>query len=143
MPKQRPDPQLSVPYGRPITRHTEDHSLVELDCSELDPTKKMTKAEVELFLVQPKAMFIDRGQPLRPPVPVNEEALREFINDIIEVSIEELLYGPEANRIADADIKTAFFNATNIDWGKKVLTKRKKKNVFKKALQFCCCCLGV
>ncbi|XP_052696822.1 uncharacterized protein LOC128175329 [Crassostrea angulata] len=122
----------------PITRHTEDHSLVELDISELDPSKTLTKEEVEAFLAQPTARFVELGaRPCRPPNldALHDGDMREFIDEVIDEAIEEMLYGAEANRIAEVDIRRAFFDATNIAY-----RPRKKKNILRRILGYCTAC---
>lgn len=54
MSKQRPDPRLSVPFGRPITRHTDDHTLVSISfyC-------EITMYVIQLFSQQYHFTFLD------------------------------------------------------------------------------------
>lgn len=112
---------------------------MELDISELDPSKTLTKEEVEMFLAQPTARFVELGGPSRPPNldALHDGDMREFIDGVIDEAIEEMLYGAEANRIALVDIRRAFFDATNIAY-----KPRKKKNIFRRIHGYCAACFS-
>ncbi|XP_078316222.1 uncharacterized protein LOC111115951 isoform X2 [Crassostrea virginica] len=85
----------------PITQHTWDHPLVELDISQVDrEVYDETTAEfIELFLILPTAVWPRLGEPRRPEgIVINTENWGDFIDKIVEDSAKEVLYGPETLR---------------------------------------------
>ncbi|XP_078313548.1 uncharacterized protein LOC111131152 [Crassostrea virginica] len=118
-------PRRETPRRIAITRHTSDYSLAELDISEVDrEVYNETTAE-----------FIEL--PRRPEgLVINSENWGDFIDAIVEDAVKEVLYGPEANRLALRSIQAAFADAANIE----VKTKKKKKNIFRRFLNFMCFC---
>ncbi|XP_078315862.1 uncharacterized protein LOC111112259 isoform X1 [Crassostrea virginica] len=123
----------------PITQHTLDHSLVELDISQVDREvyEETTPEFIELFLILPKAVWPRLGEPRRPEgLVINTENWGDFIDKIIEDSAKEVLYGPEANKLALKSIQAAFADAASFA----VEPKKKKRSIFRRMLKWICCC---
>nr|XP_022331334.1 uncharacterized protein LOC111129330 [Crassostrea virginica] len=132
-------PRREIPRPIAITRHTSDYTLAELDISEVDREvyHETTASFIELYLILPTAVWPRLGQPRRPEgLVINAEHWGDFIDAVVEDAVKDVLYGPEANRLALRSIQAAFADAANID----AKPKKKKKNIFRRFLNFMCFC---
>ncbi|XP_078315770.1 uncharacterized protein LOC111112033 isoform X1 [Crassostrea virginica] len=124
---------------QPIIRHTSDYSLVELDISQVDKEvyEETTPEFIELFLILPKAVWPRLGEPGRPEgLVISTENWGDFIDKIVEDAVKDVLYGPEANKLALRSIQAAFVDAASFA----VEPKKKKRSIFRRMLKWICCC---
>ncbi|XP_078315863.1 uncharacterized protein LOC111112259 isoform X2 [Crassostrea virginica] len=118
----------------PITQHTLDHSLVELDISQVDREvyEETTPEFIELFLILPKAVWPRLGEPRRPEgLVINTENWGDFIDKIIEDSAKEVLYGPEfLHPELQTNLPSSPYRPLLLTLPALLSSQRKKKGVF-------------
>ncbi|XP_078315772.1 uncharacterized protein LOC111112033 isoform X2 [Crassostrea virginica] len=110
---------------QPIIRHTSDYSLVELDISQVD--KEVYEETTPEFIELP-------GRP--EGLVISTENWGDFIDKIVEDAVKDVLYGPEANKLALRSIQAAFVDAASFA----VEPKKKKRSIFRRMLKWICCC---
>ncbi|XP_078316221.1 uncharacterized protein LOC111115951 isoform X1 [Crassostrea virginica] len=118
----------------PITQHTWDHPLVELDISQVDrEVYDETTAEfIELFLILPTAVWPRLGEPRRPEgIVINTENWGDFIDKIVEDSAKEVLYGPEfLHPELQTNLPSGPYRPLLLTLPALLSSQRKKKRVF-------------